>query len=131
MGVVFLIRTEPLRFNYEFSRVFKMGSRLSGRYILLYVFERDARVCRKKKQVPHGTNRLGVTASKKVRTAVQRNRIRRLLRECYRTLEADVKTGYDLIFMLKNMDTPPSFAVLLKDMESLLKRVGAMERAAL
>ncbi len=42
-------------------------------------------------------NRLGFKVGKKLAKAVKRNRLRRLMRECYRLSEENFKFGYDII----------------------------------
>ena len=119
-----MLKTEPLRFNYEFSRVYRRGRGLSDKHVSLHVFERDRYVRRGLRVVDSQINRLGVTANRKVRTAVLRNRIRRLQREAYRQLEHELKPGFDLIFMIKQAEDIPSFSQIVKEMDSLLKRAG-------
>jgi ribonuclease P protein component len=48
-----------------------------------------------------GHPRLGLSTSRKVGTAVRRNRIRRLLREAFRHLQHDLPAGYDLLIVVR------------------------------
>lgn len=48
-----------------------------------------------------GFNRLGITTSRKIGKAVQRNRARRVLREAYRALAPSLPQGYDLVFVAR------------------------------
>ena len=41
--------------------------------------------------------RFGITVSKKVGKSVQRNRVKRLVREAFRQLRPGIKAGYDIV----------------------------------
>jgi len=57
----------------EFMEVRKKGRRSFSRNFIIYTLANNA-----------GTNRLGITASARVGRAVERNRVKRLLREFFR-----------------------------------------------
>jgi len=119
--------TEPLRFNYEFARVYKRGVYTSGRCLVLHAFPRTAYIRRGRISVPLEINRLGVTGSRKIRGAVSRNRAKRLLRENYRLLESELLGGYDLILMMKDIDPLPDYELVKKEMRSLFRRAGVLK----
>jgi ribonuclease P protein component len=77
---------ERLRNGAGFDRVFKKGSRHPGRLFLLVA-------------APNGLDhdRLGLAVSRRVGGAVERNRARRLLRECFRRYERRPGPGADLV----------------------------------
>ncbi len=49
----------------------------------------------------YGQSRLGITVSKKVGNAVTRNRVRRLIKENYRLMEKEIRSGYDVVIVAR------------------------------
>ena len=80
-----------LKTNREFSRVFKKGKYKAGKHIVVYALENG-----------FSYNRVGISISKKVGIAVQRNRVKRLIRESYRLSEDSILTGYDIVILVKS-----------------------------
>jgi len=107
--------TTPLRFNYEFSRVYKRGRYLTGNFVVVHFLKRKGQ---------GGKNRLGVTVSRNVSGSVRRNRLKRLIRESYRLMEDELVTGYDLIITGRQKDEPPTFAQLDRELGRILRRAG-------
>jgi ribonuclease P protein component len=69
--------------------------------------------------------RAGLTASRKVGGAVQRNRARRRLRTLADTmLETEGALGYDFVLIARRETLTRPFALLRQDMERSLRRVG-------
>ena len=60
--------------RFEFQRATSTGRRISARYFLVFVRDRE----------DGGSTRLGITVTRKVGNAVRRNRIKRLVREWFR-----------------------------------------------
>lgn len=79
-----------LKQNRDFQRTYKKGSYKAGRFLVVYAREN---------RLPH--NRIGITTGKRFGNSVQRNRVKRLIRESYRQLAPAVKQGYDLVFMVR------------------------------
>lgn len=105
--------TQPLRLNYEFSRVYQRGRYLAGRYVVLHYIRRPGR-----------PNRLGVTASRKIKGSVHRNRIKRLLRESFRQIEGQLAAGYDLILVGRDTPDRPDFRTVSGEVSRLLNKAG-------
>ena len=69
--------------------------------------------------------RVGFTASRKVGSAVARNRARRRLREAARrVLPAQARPGYDLVLVARRETLTRSFGALVADLEMALHRLG-------
>ena len=71
-----------------------------------------------------GWPRLGLSTSRKVGTAVRRNRIRRLLREAFRHLQFDLPSGYDLLIVVRAHE-PLRLAEYQKVLQALVVRLHA------
>lgn len=108
--------TSPLRFNYEFGKVYKKGRYLPGRYLVLHF-------------IRHGRDysRLGVTTGKKVRGSIQRNRMRRLMRECYRLNEPNIRKGYDIVLLGRENPGDIRLDAIERDFIYLFKKAGIWE----
>lgn len=74
-----------------------------------------------------GTRRMGITVSSKVGGAVQRNRIKRLLREVWRRDSEQLPQGLDLVFIAKKRATSARYSGLRSQVRELGKRLGRRE----
>lgn len=93
--------SSSLKFNHIFRRLYRKGQSAANGYLVLY--------CRKNGSQ---ANRIGLTVSAKLAHAVQRNRLRRQLREIYRLHEASFVPGYDLVVVARSRAIGADYAVL-------------------
>lgn len=75
----------------EFERVYRQGRSTANRHLVLYAFPNPST------QTP----RLGLSVSRKVGGAVQRNRVKRLLREAFALHEQGLSPGQDLVVVAR------------------------------
>lgn len=80
-----------LRNQKNFVTVYNRGKSKGSKYVV---------VLYRKNNLDY--SRFAYVASKKVGNSVQRNRSRRLMREAYRTMNRQIKPGYDVIFVARN-----------------------------
>ncbi len=76
----------------DFDRVFRHGRSHAGREFVLYVFPRGAEA---------GEPRLGLSVSRKVGGAVERNRVKRLVREAFARQSARLPAGSDAVVVAR------------------------------
>lgn len=103
-----------IKLNREFSLIFRRGERVHTRTLILNYMPRRKQNCL----------RLGVTVSRSVRSAVKRNRMKRLLREAFRNEAMQLKQSYDIVLTAKDKVPPAGYTEIVSDLRYALKRSG-------
>ena len=104
-----LSRQDRVRRRPEFERAYEHGLRLSGRFMTLFVAPNGGSRCR-----------LGVAATRKLGSAVVRNRAKRLARELFRKQKPPA--GLDVILVPRREMLDAPFASLEADYRTTLAR---------
>ena len=112
--------TVSIKNNFEFHRLYSKG-KSTGSSLLVIYFRRTKRK----------TNRLGITISKKLGKAVIRNKIRRRIREIYRTNEDKLVPGLDLVLVARKGSVEATYWDLEADFLRLTGRLGLRRDALL
>ena len=85
-------RTQRVRRRVDFVRVQDTGAKAQARHFLLLASPTTS---------PEGRTRVGVVASKRVGGAVERNRVKRLVREVFRLHTAEFPLRADVIVIAR------------------------------
>ncbi|RME44175.1 MAG: ribonuclease P protein component [Deltaproteobacteria bacterium] len=97
-----------LRRRAEFTRLSRRGKRKSSPHFLLLFARNDL-----------GYNRLGITVSRRIGNAVRRNRLKRRIREFFRTHQARFPQGRDMNFIARKGAADLSWEALLQELHAL------------
>ena len=105
-------RGDRLKKRYEFRQVQLRGRRIHTPHFLIVV----------QPNALH-TTRLGITVTKKVGTALQRNRIKRVVREVFRLNRSLFPASHDVVFIAKRGADRIDYASLLSEVERAARKL--------
>ena len=116
--VDFMKKTKTLKKNYEFKRILTKGKYLSGKYIECFYINNKVK----------NNNFIGIAVSSKMAKANKRNKIKRIIRENYKNIEQNIKTGKSIVFLWKKsrdvLDC--TYCNVKKDMLKIMKEMDML-----
>lgn len=121
------LKPEPLRRRADFSRIYERGRRYRGKYLTAVILTRSESAppgTRAAQPDPAVLRAAFVVSNKVARQAVQRNRVRRRLREALRSLmrEHGPITGRDLILIAAPSAVDATYWQLYEELRTLLNK---------
>ena len=88
--------------HHLYNKTYRSSKRFFGRYVCVYVLkDTHARLLQKSHPLKVMVNRFGISVSKKIGTAVKRNRAKRIIRAAYAPLEDKLHKGYLIVVSAK------------------------------
>ncbi len=106
-------RTDRLTKRYEFRQVQLSGRRIHTPHFLIVVRPNSLE-----------NTRLGITVTKKVGNAVQRNRIKRVVREVFRRNRYLFPASHDIVFIAKRHPDAIGYDLLLDELRRAAGKLG-------
>ncbi|MBI4830323.1 MAG: ribonuclease P protein component [Candidatus Lindowbacteria bacterium] len=104
-------RSRRLTRQGEFRRLYRTGRKASSEYLSVYT-----------RPAAGQKGKVGIVAGRKVGNAVERNRIRRVLREAVRINQCEILEGTDLVIVVKNRALELPHAQLVEQLLRLLRK---------
>ena len=106
-------KTIMIKRRYEFKILFSKGKVFYGKNITVYILKNK-----------YEFNRLGIAVGKKSGKAVERNKIKRLIRENYKISEDYLKCGYNILISVNKKCNikETDFYDIKNDFEKTLKK---------
>ena len=88
------MKNVAIKEHHLYDKTFRRGKRSVGKYVAVYVL-RDLKAEKLKNAHPEKiyVNRLGLSVSKKLGGAVERNRAKRVIRAAYDSVKSELKSG--------------------------------------
>jgi len=110
---------ERLRRRADFLAAARRGRKVAMRSLVL-----QARARGDAGQEAESSPRIGFTVSRKVGNAVERNRVRRRLREAVRLKAGPlVRSGYDYVVIGRRAALTTPFSKIVSDLETAIRRI--------
>ncbi len=97
----------------DFRNVYRKGRLRFGRYVAVHALK-----------VPTQETKIGFSVSRKVGKAVQRNRVKRRLREVMRSVYCDIPPGYHIVVGTKATASDADYWALHEDICRTMKGLG-------
>ena len=104
-----------LKSNPDFRRLYNRGKAITDPALVSYSSKNRAGICR-----------IGITTSKKIGNAVERNHSRRLLKEAFRSVCPRVKPQYDIVIVARSKTKYVKSTRLAEIMMSIFEKEGML-----
>lgn len=106
-----------LKQNSDFRRAYGRGKSYSDPALVTYILKNNrAGVCR-----------MGITTSKKIGNAVERNRSKRIIRAAFRELTPQIGGGFDFVFVARSRTKHLKSTDIRNIMLHQLKKAGVIK----
>lgn len=113
-----LTRSQRIRKNRDYRRIYRKGRRFSNRAGLVYVVKSG-----------QAETRIGFVATKKIGHAFARNRAKRLMKEVFRLHQHELAPHQEAVLLAGTFLTHATYREAEKALLSLWRKAGMMKKA--
>lgn len=112
-------KTTMLKKNYQFKHVLTKGKFFKENSIEIFILKNNKK-----------RNFLGIAISTKNGKAFQRNRLKRIIRECYTKIENEIIDGNSIVILMnkKTKIEDISFSNVLNDMKNIFEYAKILKK---
>lgn len=110
------MKGQTLKENKDFRRLYYRGKSEASAVLVTYAMKSRGAHCS-----------YGITTSKKIGGAVERNRARRIIRAAYRELESEIVGNWDFVFVARTRTTKVKMQEVLRSMRAQLSVMGVID----
>jgi ribonuclease P protein component len=110
------VKSQTFKENKDFRRLYYRGKNVAGSAVVTYAMKNRGNGCR-----------FGITTSKKIGGAVERNRSKRVIRVAYSTLEPKIKGNWDFVFVARSKTSKVKMQYVLNEMTKHFEQLGVID----
>lgn len=110
------MKSQALKENKDFRRLYYRGKSSASDCLVTYAMKSRFGGCR-----------LGITTSKKIGTAVQRNRSKRVIRAAYSTIEDRINGNWDFVFVARSKTSKVKMQDVQREMQKHFEQLGVID----
>ena len=117
--------------HHLYNKTYRSSRRFFGKYVCIYILkDTHARLLQKSHPQRVIVNRFGISVSKKVGTAVKRNRAKRVIRAAYAPLEDKLYKGFLIVVSAKPEIAGAKSTDVQNEMRYAFKRLEMLDGGA-
>ena len=109
------MKSQTLKENKDFRRLYYRGESRASACLVTYAMKKKS-----------GAVRYGITTSRKIGGAVERNRARRVIRAAFAQFEGKIDGKWDFVFVARSKTSRVKMQSVLAEMEKHMLELGVV-----
>ncbi len=110
------MKSQALKENKDFRRLYYRGKSSASACLVTYAMKSRDKGCR-----------IGITTSKKIGNAVQRNRSKRVIRAAFSELEESINGSWDFVFVARSATSRVKMQEVCREMQKHFCALGVID----